>query len=152
MFQRVVFAAMTTCAVALCACGEAVPRLHVERTWARPTIASTADSGVPSGPGVVYATVVNRGRASDRLTAARSPVCETVEIHRTTLIDDRMRMAPVEGGIEIPAGGRAEMKPGGLHIMLFGLNRHLREGERFEIAFEFERSGWVSATAEVRAP
>ena len=107
---------------------------------------------LPSGPGVVYASVVNRGGMADRLTGASSPVSESVEIHHTTLIDDRMRMAPVEDGIEIPAHGTVELQPGGYHVMLFGLRRQLREGDRFEIEFEFEQSGRIRVTAEVRAP
>jgi len=162
--QRALVAALTSAVLASVACGEAAPRIRVENAWSRPTIASRTllpetpgdfeaeAPAPPSSPGVVYATVVNRGRASDRLTRVRATICESVEIHRTTLIDDRMRMAPVEGAIEVPAGGVVEMRPGGYHVMLFGLRRHLREGESFEIEFEFERSGPVIATAEVRAP
>lgn len=137
----------------LTACGEAVPQIGVRDVWSRPTIAAGRDAPAPpTGPGVVYARLVNRGGAPDRLTAVRSVICDSVEIHRTTLIDDRMRMAPVEGGVEVPAGGAAAMQPGGYHLMLFGLHRHLRAGDRFEIEFEFEHSGRVTATAEVRPP
>jgi copper(I)-binding protein len=139
--------------VALATCATPEPRIGVENAWSRPTTAAgLAPRPLPSGPGVVYASVVNRGGAADRLTGASSPVSESVEIHHTTLIDDRMRMAPVEGGIEIPARETVELKPGGYHVMLFGLRRQLREGDRFEIEFEFEQSGRIRVTAEVRAP
>ena len=150
--------------VALAACAAPEPRIEIEGAWSRPTTAarpgSEDESGTgdapqaerPSGPGVVYASVTNRGGLADRLTGASSPVCDAVEIHHTTLVDDRMRMAPVEGGIEVPARDVVALEPGGYHVMLFGLRRHLRQGDRFEVGFEFERSGRVVVTAEVRAP
>jgi len=147
--------ALAVVAFAALACGPREPRIEIRDAWARPTIApgaQTVGTPVPESPGVVYASIVNHGRAPDRLLGARSDVCASVEIHRTVLEGDRMVMAPVTEGIEVPARGRIELQPGDYHAMLFGLERHLRTGERFEIELEFERSGPVPATVEVRGP
>ena len=41
---------------------------------------------------------------------------------------DMMKMAPVKG-IIVPAKGKVELKPGGLHVMLFELKKPLKEGD-----------------------
>jgi len=52
--------------------------------------------------------------------------------------------------LEIPAGGSVELKPGSYHIMLIGLTRELKAGERIDITLKFEKAGDVKVTAEVR--
>ena len=49
-----------------------------------------------------------------------------------------MRMA---GEINIPAGSRIEMVPGGTHIMLEGLRAPLKTGDSFDLVLKFRNSG-----------
>jgi copper(I)-binding protein len=134
-------------------CAPAGPDLAVREAWSRPTIAREGEARTaPAAPGVAYLTIVNRGRAGDRLLSVRSEVCSHPEIHETRIAGDRASMVHVEEGIEIPPRGRVELRPGGYHLMLIGLARHLREGETFEIVLEFERSGPIAVTADVRRP
>ena len=63
-----------------------------------------------------------------------------------------MRMQAVQGGIEVPAGGQVELKPGGYHVMLIGLTRDLTDGEKFPLTLQFEKGGEVTVEAEVRQP
>ena len=58
----------------------------------------------------------------------------------------------VQGGIEVPAGGQVELKPGGYHVMLIGLMRDLSDGEKFPLTLQFEKGGEVTVEAEVRQP
>ena len=44
-----------------------------------------------------------------------------------------MKMRPLDGGIEIPAGGMVTLKPGGMHLMLMGLAEPLEPGRMLEI-------------------
>ena len=53
--------------------------------------------------------------------------------------------------LDIPAGGKVELKPGGYHIMLIELTRELKAGDKVEITLTFEKAGDVKVTAEVRA-
>lgn len=53
--------------------------------------------------------------------------------------------------VEIPAGGRLELKPGSYHIMLIGLTQDLKVGDRIEITLRFEKAGEITVSAEVRA-
>ena len=75
-----------------------------------------------------------------------------MEIHETTMDGDVMHMQQVSGGIEIPANGQVELKPGGLHVMLIGLTRDLNPGETFPVTLQFENAGAVTVEAEVRQP
>jgi hypothetical protein len=71
-----------------------------------------------------------------------------VQIHQTTVTDGVAQMGEVEGGIEIPAGGVVELRPGGLHIMLMDLTGDLVEGKTIMVTLTFE-SG---ATVEIEVP
>lgn len=100
----------------------------------------------------VYMVLTNGGTAADRLVAAQADVSNAVEIHETKMEGDVMRMQPVEGGIEIPAGGQVELKPGGYHVMLIGLTRDLNVGDKFPVTLEFASGAQLQVEAEVRQP
>jgi copper(I)-binding protein len=58
-------------------------------------------------------------------------------------------MRPI-GSIEIPAGDALAMEPGGIHLMLTGLAKPLKVGERLLLTLTFERAGSIAVEAEVR--
>ena len=39
--------------------------------------------------------------------------------------------------IKIPAGGNVELKKGGFHLMIMGLKRNLKVGEKIKVKFYF---------------
>lgn len=130
---------------------EKSPQISVENIWSWPAHAS-ANGDKMGSTGAVFMTVINRGGVADRLLHAYSAAAETVEIHETRMVDDRMKMTPVTDGIEIPAHGKIELKPRHHHIMLMGLKHNLQAGERFPIVLEFEKSGNLTVESEVREP
>jgi len=52
-----------------------------------------------------------------------------------------MKMRELAGGLEVKPGQTVALKPGGHHLMLMGLKRGLKEGERFKVQLEFAKSG-----------
>ncbi len=134
----------------LAACGASEPEITVEEVWSRP--AATMGGGETGGNGAVFMTLVNRGGEADRLVAAQADVAEVAELHESKMEGDVMKMQPVEGGIAVPAKGQVTLKPGGLHVMLIGLKQDLKEGDRFPLTLEFEKSGPRTVEAEVRMP
>ena len=64
-----------------------------------------------------YVTLYNPGASAVSIVAAESAAFASVEFHRSVMQDGMMRMEPVDA-IEVPAGGRVELEPGGLHLML----------------------------------
>ncbi len=98
--------------------------------------------------GIAYLTVRNAGGSDDTLVAASADVAKRVELH--THINDNgiMRMREVES-IPVPAGGMAELKPGGYHIMFMGLKAPFKEGESFPVTLTFEKAGKVTVSIPV---
>ncbi|MDF1584931.1 copper chaperone PCu(A)C [Marinimicrococcus flavescens] len=119
--------------------------LRIDHPWSRATSASQAN-------GVAYAVIENRGEAADRLVSASAEVASKVEIHNN-ILDDKgvVRMRQVEGGIEIPAGGKLELKPASYHIMMMGLQAPLAEGQRFPLVLTFEKAGETTVEVQVDA-
>ncbi len=85
----------------------------------------------------------------DRLLGGETTVASALEIHESREEDGVMRMRPVEG-IDLPPGGEAELRPGGLHVMLLGLTRSLMPGDTITLTLRFQRSGEVVVRVPVR--
>lgn len=109
------------------------PDVRVVEAWARAT-------GPGQTTGAIYATIENRGGSADRLTSAATDRAAMAMIHQASNENGIARMRMVDG-VDVPAGGRAELKPGGTHIMIEGLKSPLVAGERFDLRLRFARSG-----------
>ena len=66
--------------------------------------------------GAVFVTIENTGDMPDQLLSASSDVAAMTEIHQMSMENDIMVMKPA-GILDIPAHGKVELKPHGLHIM-----------------------------------
>jgi periplasmic copper chaperone A len=116
--------------------------LAVQQPWTR-----AAGQGAT---GAGFLSISNRGAAADRLLSASTPAARAVELHTMLRDGDVMRMRAVEA-IEVPPGQTVALRPGGLHIMLVGLSRPLREGETVPLTLRFERAGEVRVELSVQA-
>jgi hypothetical protein len=85
-----------------------------------------------------------------RLLEASSPAAGVVEIHEMRLENNVMRMRAVPS-LELPAGRPVELKPGGYHIMLMDLRRHLREGDEVPMQLLIEYRNGVRETINIEA-
>jgi periplasmic copper chaperone A len=83
-----------------------------------------------------YMVIENHGDADITLKAASSPVAQVIELHKMELTDGMMKMRKIDS-IDIPAGGVVELKPGGYHLMVIGLNHQLKEGETVSLTLQF---------------
>jgi copper(I)-binding protein len=118
--------------------------LVIRNVWARPATKADALSAV-------YMVIENTGDQPDRLLHAHCDVAGMVELHETKMEGGVMKMQPVDG-IDIPAKGTVELKPGGLHIMLIGLTRDLNPGDEIELELHFDKAGHVPVKAVVQKP
>lgn len=116
------------------------------------TMSATPEPGTPvaMAMGAAYLTITNHGTESDRLVGAKTDVAKTVEIHEMVEKDGVMQMRPLAHGLEIPAGQTIELKPKSYHLMLIGLTRDLKPGDRYELTLVFEKAGEVVLTVDVR--
>lgn len=104
----------------------------------------------PGAPAAAYLTIENGTDRSEAIVGAASPAAERVEIHQTSEVDGVMRMAPL-ASIDLPAGGKAELRPRGIHLMLIG-PRELAVGDRIPLSLETARGERIESEAIVRAP
>lgn len=90
-----------------------------------------------------------------RLVGASSPWAAAVEIHEMKMDGDVMRMRAVSGGLDLPPGETVELRSGGYHLMVMGLNRAVTVDQEMPLVLRFvdregrasERSVRVRATA-----
>lgn len=130
------------CTAPLAAHDTTAGTLRVEHAWARAT------AGM-SKVGAAYLTVFNEGEEMDRLMAAASPVAKKVELHTAAMKGGVMTMRPVEA-VEVHPGEPVVLRPGGIHVMLMGLKRQLKEGETFPLQLAFEHGGVVEVVVAVQ--
>jgi periplasmic copper chaperone A len=108
---------------------------------------------LPGQPvGGAYLKITNSG-PPDRLVSVSTPQAKSAELHTMSMQGDVMRMREVTA-FELPAGKTIELKPGGNHIMLMGLQTPLKAGSSFPITLKFEHAGdlVVSLTVEPIKP
>ncbi len=107
---------------------------------------------VPASPdtAAAYFIVLNTGDMDDALLSAASDMAADVQLHEVVMQGGAMKMQQVPR-IPVPAHGQARLRPGGLHVMLLGLRRPLREGDRYDLRLTFERAGTITVSVPVRA-
>ena len=108
--------------------------IEVTQAWSRAT-----PGGAPVGAG--YLALTNRGAEADRLIGGSSDVAARVEVHEMSMDNGVMKMRELAGGLEVKPGETVTLKPGGHHLMLMGLKRGLKEGERFKAQLDFAGGG-----------
>lgn len=113
----------------------------VEAPWARASI-------VTSLPSAAYLTIHNEGTSGDVLIGIQTSVAGKADVHTMTMTDGVARMG-VAGAVEIPAGNKVELKPGGMHIMLMKLAQPLEKGKSFSMTLRFEKAGNITLTVPV---
>lgn len=116
--------------------------IHIGHPWARAT--------APSAPnGAAYLSLNTTGPA-DALVSAASPVAKKVELHTHLHENGVMKMRPVEN-IPVAPGAPAKLQPGGLHIMLLGLEKPLTAGTKFPLTLTFQQAGTITVDVQVEA-
>ncbi len=122
-----------------------IARINVADAWARPTIGEGRSSAA-------YMTIANNSDAGDMLESARTPKAKSVELHQTIMTADGvMQMRKVDGAVPIEAGASLVLKPGGAHLMLFGLEDALKAGEKLILTLQFTKAGAVEVVVPVSA-
>lgn len=119
-----------------------VGSVTIEQAWARPTDAMART-------GAVYFLLKNKGTEPDRLVSVSTAVAGSAQLHTNTMRDGMVHMEPVPG-IDIPANGSAELKPGGLHVMLMEPKHQLKPGQHFEMTLTFAKAGQVTIQVPVK--
>ncbi len=114
--------------------------ITIGHPWARATPGAVKNSAA-------FMVFDNKG-AADKLIGVSGDVAREIQIHTMITEAGVMKMREIKS-LDIPANQKAELKPGGLHIMLIGLKDGLKEGQKFPLKLKFEKAGEV--TVEITA-
>lgn len=91
----------------------------------------------PNSPtSAVFLTLMNHSDNNRSIVSASSPASGKVELHTHVKEGDVMKMRQV-ANIDVPANTTVELKPGGLHIMLFDLKQAFNEGGNIEVTVNY---------------
>ena len=115
--------------------------IEISAAWVRPAAVGAETAA--------YFTITNHGPA-DTLIAVHAPIAASSMIHQAATDSGGMTGMSMVSDVPIPAGGRVELQPGGMHVMLTGLTSLLAAGTTVELELAFEHAGIVRVTTAVR--
>ncbi len=113
--------------------------VRLSDAWARASV-------LASRPVASYLTI--ESAVEDRLLGVTTPVAGHVMIHVVEKDGDVSRMKHIET-LEVPTGERITLAPGGMHLMLMGLQDKLSEGTTFPVTLSFENAGEITVEVSV---
>ena len=129
------------CAIALSACG-AGGDIEVHEPWAR--AAMTGENSA------AYMMVHNHSSSADELIGASSDVADAVELHLSQMgANGEMQMIPQES-IALGAGEEIMLQPGSYHIMLIGLKKDIKVGDKIQITLHFKNHADITVEVPVQ--
>jgi len=94
-----------------------------------------------------YFDITNHSNVDDSIIGIESPVAERVEMHLSEEIDGIMKMRR-QVAIDIKAGESVSFKPGGYHLMLFGVGLKADQNDA-AVTFKFKHASDVTIIAEI---
>ena len=136
--------AFKTTFAALALIGLSLPALadtQVQDAWVRATV-----PGQPSTGAFMQLTA----NTDSKLVGVASTAARIVEIHQTSMKDDRMSMNKVDS-VELPAGKPVAFDANGYHVMLIGLVAQAKEGDQIPLTLTVQDAKGVTQTLTVQA-
>jgi copper(I)-binding protein len=97
-----------------------------------------------------YMIIVNKSGEPRKLTAVSSSRFDKVEMHKTEMHGEMMKMIP-QKELEILPGGTLVLEPGGYHLMLMEPKSVPQEGEEVDIELHFDNGQTLHISVPVRA-
>jgi periplasmic copper chaperone A len=135
--SALVGAALVT--VALASAGESLQAENAWVPWAPPGLKVH----------VAYMTIVNRGATDQIIVSVESTDYERIELHRSVIKDGVSTMEAI-GEVKVPANGRVEFAPTGLHLMLIGPRRPQALDGHVQIVLRLSSGEQVDVSALIR--
>lgn len=114
----------------------------VTEPWVRGTVAGQQATG---------AFMQLQSSDNARLVGVRSSLTPNAEVHEMAMENEVMRMRHIDH-VELPAGQAVQLKPGGYHIMLMGLDKQLPEGATVDLTLIVENAAGQKEEIPVQAP
>ena len=117
--------------------------LSIDHPFARATPPGAKTGGA-------FFVIENTGNTADKLIRVATPVAGATELHEMTMDGGVMKMRAMTA-IDIPAGGKLELRPGGYHVMMLDLKQPLKAGDKVPLTLTFENAGSILVSVDVEA-
>ena len=116
--------------------------VKVEGAWARATVQGQM------GTGAFMSLTAKEGTT---LIGVSSPVAGVAAVHEMKMEGDimKMRAMPV---LDLPAGKKVDLKPGGFHVMLMDLKAPLVKDSTVPVTLLFKNAQGVQSKLELKLP
>lgn len=109
-----------------------IPPVLITGVWARPALMSTG------GVSKAYMTIENTTDFALQLTHAAAWGADEVQLYETQTNGGEVQMRHLPA-IDLEPGAAVALEPGGLHLMLLGLQRDLSTGDALSLELTFEQ-------------
>lgn len=116
--------------------------VKVEGAWARATVQGQKGTG---------AFMSLTAREGTTLVGVSSPVAGVAEVHEMKMEGDIMKMRAVPA-LDLPAGKKVDLKPGGYHVMLMDLKAPLVKDSTVPVTLTFKDAKGVQSKLELQMP
>jgi len=87
---------------------------------------------------------------ADSLTSISTPLAASAQLHASVEENGMMKMRAVPQ-LDLKEGETVHLSPGGMHVMLMGVQQPLAVDASIPLVFHFARAGDIAVTARVRA-
>ena len=116
--------------------------VKVEGAWARATVQGQM------GTGAFMSLTAKEGTT---LIGVSTPIAGVAEVHEMKMEGDimKMRAMPV---LDLPAGKKVDLKPGGFHVMLMDLKAPLVKDSTVPMTLLFKNAQGVRSKLELKLP
>lgn len=91
----------------------------------------------------IFMNIKNNSDADVKLIEVKSSVCKSTEMH-THKHENGMKSMVQVPDIEIAKKGETKLVPGGLHVMLMGLNQPLKDGDKVDLRMKFSNGETIT--------
>jgi copper(I)-binding protein len=128
----------SACIVAL---AQSAP-VKVEGAWARATVQGQKGTG---------AFMSLTAKDATQLVGVSTPVAGVAEVHEMKMEGDVMKMRALPL-LDLPAGKKVDLKPGGYHIMMMDLKAPLAKDSTVPVTLLFKDAKGVESKLELKLP
>ncbi|TXC66946.1 copper chaperone PCu(A)C [Piscinibacter aquaticus] len=120
-------------------------------TFAQTTIADAWVRGMVAPQRATGAFMKITSPQGGKLVGVSTPAARVAEVHEMVMQGDVMAMRAIEA-LELPAGRAVELKPGGHHLMLMGIEQPLKAGDTVPLTLTIEGKDGKRETLELKVP
>lgn len=133
--------ALSLASACLAAVAQSAP-VKVEGAWARATVQGQKGTG---------AFMSLTSKDATQLVGVSTPVAGVAEVHEMKMDGDVMKMRALPL-LDLPAGKKVDLKPGGYHIMLMDLKAPLAKDSTVPVTLLFKDAKGVESKLELKLP